>query len=403
MLSYLSMAACLVSLWAAGLAFSDARRFRSATAAALAWLCLQSALWAGSWVVAYATEDVSLWWVSFRWATTGYGFLGTPGLLAVLLFVGLPGRKAVVTALPVFLYELVVVIHGWQAPLFATGFVATPAGNALVHNVSSAWYWADAGLYLPQLGALGLLAAQGLGGGPRVRKQAWGLFAGFLVGNSLTVAGSVVVPLLVPGFPSVGVLAGAVAPLFFVVVLRGHRLAAPDDPRILKHLIEGLDEPVALLGPLGELRRVNLAWVDRGGPGVGKNLFDEIRAATNVEELWKEATRTGKACPELLCSLQGRRVFLSLTPVVDNFRDLVGAVAVLRRPGVFEAFAEAHGLSDRESEVASLVLQGRTNRQIAEGLGLTETTVKTYVRRVFDKSGVTHRLELFRRVFASQP
>ncbi len=51
-------------------------------------------------------------------------------------------------------------------------------------------------------------------------------------------------------------------------------------------------------------------------------------------------------------------------------------------------------LTPREMNVAVLVWQGMTNRNIAESLGTTEQVVKNYLRTIFDKLGVWSRLEL---------
>lgn len=51
-------------------------------------------------------------------------------------------------------------------------------------------------------------------------------------------------------------------------------------------------------------------------------------------------------------------------------------------------------LSSREIEVAEHAVQGQTNRQIAEQLVLSEHTVKNYLFRVFEKLGVSNRIEL---------
>jgi len=54
----------------------------------------------------------------------------------------------------------------------------------------------------------------------------------------------------------------------------------------------------------------------------------------------------------------------------------------------------ARPLSQREEEIARLVAQGCSNRQISERLKLSEHTVKNYLFRVFEKLGVSTRVEL---------
>jgi DNA-binding NarL/FixJ family response regulator len=51
-------------------------------------------------------------------------------------------------------------------------------------------------------------------------------------------------------------------------------------------------------------------------------------------------------------------------------------------------------LTPREIEVAKLVFEGRTNREIGNVIGATEQVVKNHLRAVFDKLGVWSRLEL---------
>ena len=51
-------------------------------------------------------------------------------------------------------------------------------------------------------------------------------------------------------------------------------------------------------------------------------------------------------------------------------------------------------LSKRELDVVSCLADGLTNREIAERLGLSQHTIKNYLFRVFDKLGVSSRLEL---------
>jgi DNA-binding NarL/FixJ family response regulator len=51
-------------------------------------------------------------------------------------------------------------------------------------------------------------------------------------------------------------------------------------------------------------------------------------------------------------------------------------------------------LSKRELEVVRLLAEGLSNREIGERLGLSQHTIKNYLFRIFDKLGVSSRLEL---------
>src|SRR5947209_1307389 len=51
-------------------------------------------------------------------------------------------------------------------------------------------------------------------------------------------------------------------------------------------------------------------------------------------------------------------------------------------------------LTDREMEVVTCLAEGLTNREIGERLGLSRHTVKNYLFRIFDKVGVSSRVEL---------
>ena len=51
-------------------------------------------------------------------------------------------------------------------------------------------------------------------------------------------------------------------------------------------------------------------------------------------------------------------------------------------------------LTAKEVQVATLVWEGLTNREIAMVIGTTEQVVKNYLRNTFDKLGMWSRLEL---------
>ena len=52
------------------------------------------------------------------------------------------------------------------------------------------------------------------------------------------------------------------------------------------------------------------------------------------------------------------------------------------------------GLTVRELEVVAAIVSGFTNREIAQKFSISEQTVKHHLRNIFDKVGVSNRLEL---------
>ncbi len=69
------------------------------------------------------------------------------------------------------------------------------------------------------------------------------------------------------------------------------------------------------------------------------------------------------------------------------------ALTRLKSPQVIPSSGMAL-LTNSEQQVVRLVGEGMKNRDIAQQLGLTEHTVSNYMYRIFDKLGVSTRLEL---------
>jgi DNA-binding CsgD family transcriptional regulator len=61
---------------------------------------------------------------------------------------------------------------------------------------------------------------------------------------------------------------------------------------------------------------------------------------------------------------------------------------------------QAYGLTEREMQVAHLVLKGLSTGEIADNLAITALTVQQHLKSVFDKTAVHSRRELVTQVFA---
>jgi DNA-binding CsgD family transcriptional regulator len=69
---------------------------------------------------------------------------------------------------------------------------------------------------------------------------------------------------------------------------------------------------------------------------------------------------------------------------------------------LFEAFLEKYGVTGREREIILMVVQGKSNVDIARELVVSLATVKTHLHNIYGKIGVKSRYDLLARVRSGQ-
>jgi DNA-binding NarL/FixJ family response regulator len=100
-------------------------------------------------------------------------------------------------------------------------------------------------------------------------------------------------------------------------------------------------------------------------------------------------TESPKALAKCICSVHNGQVWANSA----ELRYLLEALCQSEPVRVVDAGGESM-LSKREQDVVRCVADGMSNREIASQLGLTEHTVKNYLFRIFDKLGVSSRVEV---------
>lgn len=75
-----------------------------------------------------------------------------------------------------------------------------------------------------------------------------------------------------------------------------------------------------------------------------------------------------------------------------DFEVVEAVLAGAGQPGPPKATARPAGLSEREIEVLGLLIQGLSNRQMAEALFLSPKTVDHHIQHIYDKVGVSTRV-----------
>jgi DNA-binding NarL/FixJ family response regulator len=132
---------------------------------------------------------------------------------------------------------------------------------------------------------------------------------------------------------------------------------------------------------LNELRTACLRWQKLNAP------YDVARVRVLLARSYEALGDRNAAELELQAAEQ---VFRSLGATLD-----LRAIEEWRRP----SHASSHGLTERELEVLKLVSAGRTNRNIADALTISEKTVARHLTNIYGKLGLTSRTEAARFAF----
>jgi len=164
-----------------------------------------------------------------------------------------------------------------------------------------------------------------------------------------------------------------------------------------------LDPDVVLLDP--KLPRVDgltvLRSIQTRSPRAKVLLF----SGSDNKEDFVEAMKLG-CSGILLKDASTSMIEKSIQKVFDGeiWLDSTTTAAVIRQFASPSEFPAAHTngkppreraqLSQREREIIVLIAQGYKNKEIAEKMFITEQTVKNHLHNVFDKLGVSDRLEL---------
>jgi DNA-binding NarL/FixJ family response regulator len=190
-------------------------------------------------------------------------------------------------------------------------------------------------------------------------------------------------------------------------------VALVNDFELVLRGLEGMLEPYADRIRVIELDvrgnptgRIDVALFDTyGQPGAGAERVRSLVEAPLVGAVAVYAWRLAPAQVEAVVAAGARGVLdkTMRAPELANALETIAAGETVVSPEFChpaDAYwpGQAFGLTVRESEVASLLLQGLSNREIAESLSISEHTVKTHLKGIFHKTGVSSRGQAVARI-----
>lgn len=121
-----------------------------------------------------------------------------------------------------------------------------------------------------------------------------------------------------------------------------------------------------------------------------------ILTAYSQDHIVMEAIRAG-ANGYLLKNIKSEELIKSIFTVYENESVLDPSVAevIFKQLHTGESQSD-HQLSPRETNILNMISKGKTNKEIAEALFISEKTVRNYTSTLFKKIGVHNRTEAAR-------
>ncbi len=164
-----------------------------------------------------------------------------------------------------------------------------------------------------------------------------------------------------------------------------------------------------------ELHSVQIVLLRDGSPGDGRGRYEMLRALhasfpevglillldSYDRDLVVSALRSGARGLFCLAHEPFKSLCRCITSVhkgqiwanTEQFKYVIDALTLSPALHVINAKGEDL-LTQREQQVVGLVAEGISNREIARQLAITENTVKKSLLRIYDKLGVSNRVEL---------
>jgi Response regulator containing a CheY-like receiver domain and an HTH DNA-binding domain len=390
-LAFLGAAAFFMAIWIIRL---DPRSSLNRKIGASLWLVSVYEL-ASSLLV--AAPDASWYWPCLRIASSIYLFCGPTILMALLDFCGI--RKRRLTALllaPVIALSLVQLVQLWTGTWVIAGYHPTRWGNVNVltqdewPKVVNQVYSTVEGL----VGVVALIFAWRRSQSRRYRKIAlailalsvlvnlWGIYAGQVIWLSRDLP------------DPTGIGAGLML-IGYGVLIERYRHLSERHPDLSGPLLADLKGSAFFVDAEGMVIKASeKAARILGQTLVGHHLLELLPGWPGLAEGWASLKEARHQTADLPGTIGSRRLSVHLLPHLNPFDEFDGALVSIVAEGILDERMLAFGLSAREQEVARLVCGGFDTKQIADGLCISTSTVKSHLHKVYEKTGTTGRPDL---------
>jgi DNA-binding CsgD family transcriptional regulator len=181
-----------------------------------------------------------------------------------------------------------------------------------------------------------------------------------------------------------------------------YRFMAVSSSIVNKDILTNIDECVILLNASHKIITTNSKILDLFGHHRNYSnmhiagLIDHYERITGELEDLKLGRYHDFACRLNFISENNHPLFMEVKfkSIRDQYDDFLGVLMIAREIEDAKRLRDLYKISAREVTVIQSIIQGKTNRQIADDLTISAKTVKSHITHIFNKLGVDNKVQL---------
>ncbi|HOO73484.1 MAG TPA: histidine kinase N-terminal 7TM domain-containing protein [Spirochaetota bacterium] len=362
-------------------------------------VCL--ALWALSGIFLFSTNDPETAKFCVTFGSIGI-ILFIPGALQFSIAVTRVFRLRYAYIL--YIPFLAIVAHNLNTPIMFSNIHMVDGYWLFVPDFGSPWHRVYSFLVFLFLGTSIFLLFRwyARSEGKREKRQALAIALSLAISFILIVIEEIVLPVFILNFtPGLG-------PLTFLIFVGGvtwailrYRFLDLSASLVSDDILANIDESIILLTENFHIAVINKKAEEILGiaPGSTKGRFflqfilEKEALASALREIIAGKTDFRVVRFHFITPSRPLLMQANLSPAKDSSGDRIG-VLIIAKESMKELFMSHYDISRREFEIIMKMLEGLTNREIAEELAISEITVKSHVSHIYDKLDVRNRVKL---------
>ena len=172
---------------------------------------------------------------------------------------------------------------------------------------------------------------------------------------------------------------------------------------VSKDLIENIDESVILLNdsfniikinPATE-KLINLKSEDIKSSPISEIISEHKSITDEINNMIKEDHKTFSSRIHYITG-NNKNILMDIKFYVikDKYNDLIGIMLIGKEVKELKQFRSKYKITKRQEEIIRMIINGKLNKEIAQSIGVAESTLKGHITNVYNKLGVTNKIEL---------